>query len=103
MEAEEQLLPDFVRDEDGEITRVYGTIEDGDILAGVRLYVEPTEMSEADKLTFKYSVEQFDDEQLSLVLNFDNPEHVSASYDKDYLVINLDDFRDDGGALIVKE
>ena len=39
-------------DKDGEISRVYGKIDD-DKIKGISIYIEPSELSDVTKLSFK--------------------------------------------------
>ena len=58
-------------------------------------------MSNADKLQFQYSSKEFSDDSLGIQLIFENPNEVSLiPYDLDYLVIELENFRDQKGELI---
>ena len=54
-------------------------------------------------LQFKYEFQEVQGDSVSIKLNFTNPEHLSISPEPDMLVIELRDFRDDQGNLIVDE
>ena len=54
-------------------------------------------MSNPEKLKFKVEVLEFSSELLSMQLIFENPAYVSATAEKDVLVIDLNDFRDQDG------
>lgn len=57
-------------------------------------------MSTREVLAFTYSVKAFDDEKVSMRLEFENPEEVSRYIDKETLVIELVEFRDTNGEII---
>ena len=79
VEGKETFSPPRVdRDKNGVILRIYGKqVEEEDPISSITLYLVPNEGSDADKLNFKYSAQNFEDEQLSLTLLFENPEFVS--------------------------
>ena len=54
-------------------------------------------------MNFEYSATSFDTEKLSLELLFENPNHISYNVEPETLKIELKDFRDQDGKLIVKE
>ena len=58
-------------------------------------------MSDPEKLKFKVEVLEVSPELLKMQLIFENPFSVSAMAEKDVLVIDLNDFRDKEGLLIV--
>ena len=58
------------------------------------MYIEPSEMSEPEKLKFTIEVLDFSFEHLSMQLIFENPAYVSVVSEKDVLIIDLNDFRD---------
>ena len=58
-------------------------------------------MSDPEKLKFKVEFLEFSSELLSMQLIFENPYYVSATSEKDVLIINLNDFEDPDGKLIV--
>ena len=65
------------------------------------MYIEPSVWSKPEKLKFEVEVLEFSSELLSMQLLFENPAYVSAMQEKDVLVIDLNDFRDQEGLLIV--
>jgi len=58
-------------------------------------------MSEPEKLNFKYRVKAFDQDQLAIELEFDEAKFVSTNPEPEFLVIEMKDFRDPDGKLIV--
>ena len=67
------------------------------------MYIEPGEMTNAEKLKFKYRVEKFEDEKLTVQLTFENPGHVSATKEQDILTVKLKELRDLDDKLIVED
>ena len=67
------------------------------------MYIEPGEMTNAEKLKFKYRVEKFEDEKLTVQLTFENPGHVSATKEQDILTVKLKELRDSDEKLIVED
>ena len=51
------------------------------------MYVEPDEMSEVEKLNFKYKVQTFDNESLKIDLEFADAKFVSTNPEPEFLVI----------------
>ena len=96
-------------DEDDNIIRVYGQPEDQledqskDTRGNITMYIEPGEMTNAEKLKFKYRVEKFEDEKLTVQLTFENPGHVSATKEQDILTVKLKELRDLDDKLIVED
>ena len=78
---------------EGDVSRIYGIFE-GNLTNGISLYIEPSESSDPEKLKFKVRVLDFSSELLKLQLLFENPAYVSSFAEKEVLVINLNDFRD---------
>ena len=66
------------------------------------MYIEPDEMSDALQLKFKYKVDTFGSEKLQIELEFEYPQFVSTSPEPEFLIIEMQDFRDPEGKLIVK-
>ena len=67
------------------------------------MYIEPGDSSNMEMLSFKYSAKSFDIDKLSFELLFENPNHVSYNVEPETLKIELTDFRDNDGGLIVKK
>ena len=65
------------------------------------MYVETFEENDND-LNFNYNITTTD-RNIDVQLKFKKPSGVSVSEEKDLLVIELNDFRDQEGNLIVKE
>ena len=61
------------------------------------MYIEPSEMSEPEKLKFTIEVLEFTSKHLLMQLMFENPSYVSIMLEKDVLVFDLNDFRDQDG------
>ena len=57
-------------------------------------------MSSPELLAFTYSVKAYEDEKVSIKLEFENPEEVSRYIDKETLIIELVEFRDTNGEII---
>lgn len=60
-------------------------------------------MSEPQQLNFKYKIKNFDNEGLSIGLEFDESMIISTNPEPEYLVVEMKDFRDPDGKLIVAE
>lgn len=60
-------------------------------------------MQSKDILKFSYKIEKFNEEILSLSLQFDKPAAVSSTTETDSLVIQLRDFRDKENKLIAED
>ena len=58
-------------------------------------------MSDAKQLQFNYTIEEFSPDKLALSLKFDKSAYVSYTPEKDFIVIELEDFRDADGNLII--
>ena len=86
----------FAYDSDGEVSCIYGTFE-GNVTLGVSLYIEPNESADPEKLKFKVKELSITSKLLSMKLEFENPAYVSSQSEKDVLVINLNDLRDQDG------
>ena len=101
-EQDEESPEIFAYDSDGEVSRIYGTFE-GNVTLGVSLYIEPNESTDPEKLKFKVKELSITSKLLSMKLEFENPAYVSSQSqsEKDVLVINLNDFRDQDDKLIV--
>lgn len=54
-------------------------------------------MSDPKKLKFTVAVLDFSSELLSMKLKFENPNYVSATSEKDVLVVNMKNFEDKDG------
>ena len=67
------------------------------------MYIEPSEWTDATKLSFEVKVLEFSSNRLSMQLKFENPAYVSTTNDKDVLVLRMDNFRDPDGKLIADE
>ena len=67
------------------------------------MYIEPDEMSEVEKLNFQYKIQVFDQEQLKIDLEFAEAKFVSNNPDPEFLVIEMNNFRDPEGKHIVQE
>lgn len=81
-----------------------GFQESGDLVPSVHLYVEASSFHDEGKdIKFNYTVDAFTDEQLAISLKFDTPGEVSTSHEKDYLVIQLRNFRDKDGNVIAED
>ena len=61
------------------------------------LYVLPDEMTDYKQLEFTYAVENFGDSELQIKMDFAQKPYVSVQPDPDYLVIELQEFRDEQG------
>ena len=72
-------------------------------MKGVTICIDPSGYTESDMLQFNYVFEEVQGDSVSIKLNFTNPEHLSIASEPDMLVIELRDFRDDQGNLIVDE
>ena len=84
---------------DGE--KVYGSPKNDSIpVDGLTVYIEASEMSDTDKLSFQYEVKEFSETKLNFKLHFDNPPSVSSTTEKDMMVVQLRNFRDPNGKLI---
>jgi len=57
--------------------RVYGTPDESWNVEGVKMWIEPSEMSDREKLNFSYSMKDIGEEKLDVQLNFENPIYVS--------------------------
>ena len=97
---EKEIIETFVYDLDGDVSRIYGVLE-GNFTDGISIYIEPSEFSDPEKLKFKVEALYFSHELLSMQLKFENPAYVSTRLEKDVLVIDLNDFEDPDGKLIV--
>ena len=67
------------------------------------MYLEMSDMSDPEMLQFEFEAREFGKEKLNLSLLFENPEHISYNEEPEILVIQLKDFRDPNGNLIVEE
>ena len=57
----------------------------------------PDEMTDYKQLEFAYAVEEFGDNELQIKMDFAKKSYVSVQPDPDYLVIKLQEFRDEEG------
>ena len=73
------------------------------IKKGAIFCIEPSGYTKPEKLQFTYEFGDFEDKSVSLSLNFADPDNVSIAKETDILVIELKDFRDNEGNLIVDE
>ena len=73
------------------------------MIPGLSIYIEPDEMSIGENLNFLYEVKSFDKESLQIDLEFNETAIVSTKPGPDYLVIQMKDFRDPEGKLIVDD
>jgi len=72
------------------------------MLRGFAMYIEPDEMSDVKNLGFKYKVANFDTAALQIDLEFSNSDYVSTNPEPEFLIIEMEDFRDPEGNLIVE-
>ena len=70
---------------------------------GISMYMEATEMTAVDQLQFTYTIGGFSGTSLDLKLNFDSPGSITSTTEKDYLVIEMRNFRDKEGNLIAED
>ena len=54
-------------------------------------------------MSFNYTVGEIKNSKLDAKLTFDNPNQVSALFEKDLLVVSLIDFRDNDGTPITND
>ena len=84
--------------------KIFGKqVETESPIKGLQMYIEPGDSSNMEMLSFKYSAKSFDIDKLSFELLFENPNHVSYNVEPETLKIELTDFRDNDGGLIVKK
>ena len=93
---DDETFKTFAYDIEGDVSRIYGSFV-GNMTRGISVYIEPSEMSDPEKLKFEVEVIKFSSELLSMQLTFENPAYVSFMSEKDVLVVNLNDFRDQDG------
>ena len=67
------------------------------------MYIEPSEQTDATKLSFEVKVLEFSSDSLSMQLEFENPSYISTTNEKDVLFLTMDNFRDSEDKLIVDE
>lgn len=72
-------------------------------IRGISVFIEASEMQTKDVLDFAYKIESFEEKKLVMSLQFEKPVAVSATTEKDSLVIQLRDFRDKDGKLIAED
>lgn len=83
---------------------IYGKPKnDTEPVKGISMYLEVSEMSDKDLLSYEYTVETFENQGLSLALHFENPNVVSVNQEREYIVLELRDFRDQEGNLIAED
>ena len=70
---------------------------------GAAFCIEPSGYTEPEKLQFTYEFGDFKDNSIPLSVHFADPDNVSIAADADMLIIELKDFRDNEGNLIVEE
>ena len=66
------------------------------------MYIVPGNDYKTEKLKFSFNQTSSIDEGFELQLYFEDPKFISSSIDRDTLVIQLDDLRDNEGKLIVE-
>ena len=67
---------------------VYGTqAENTTFVPGVAIYVQASDMQDKSLLDFSYTVDEFSESKLIYSLKFANPVAVSATTEKDSLVL----------------
>ena len=93
---DDETFETFVYNTEGDVSRIYGSFV-GNLTRGISMYIEPSEMSNPEKLKFEVEVINFSSELLSMQITFENPAYVSIMSEKDVLVVNLNDFRDQDG------
>ena len=67
---------------------------------GLEIYLEAAEMSEKSMLSFNYTVTGFSQTSIDISLQFEQPEFVSVTPEKENLIVRLTDLRDSNGDLI---
>ena len=75
----------------------------GKEIPGFKMFIEPDEMSDSSKLNFKYKTTTFNSDQLQIELEFEEAKFVSTNPEPEFLIIEMKEFRDPSGELIVKE
>ena len=67
---------------------VYGTQpENSTFVPGVAIYVQASDMQDKSLLNFAYTIDEFSESNLIYSLKFENPVAVSATTEKDSLVV----------------